>query len=77
VFKKLIFLLLTTYLLQAEIYEDIKFEGLSQISTTIATETSNFKKNKEYSDEQINNTLKKFYKFGYFNDIVISKKIKS
>ncbi|MCK5109900.1 MAG: outer membrane protein assembly factor BamA [Arcobacteraceae bacterium] len=72
-YKKLIYLpLLTSYLLGASTFTDIKFEGLSQISTTVAIETSNFKKNKPYSDNQINKTLKEFYKFGYFNDIAVT-----
>jgi len=53
-------------------FDNIKFEGLSQISQTIAHEISDFKPNKSYNDEQINNALKKFYDFGYFKDIVVS-----
>ncbi len=72
-YKKLIALaLLTSYLLGASEFTDIKFKGLSQISQITAIETSGFKANKEYSDKQINNTLKEFYKFGYFNDISVS-----
>jgi len=72
-YKKLLYLpLLVTYLFSATQYSDIKFEGLSQISQTIAIETSEFKKNTSYSEQQINNTIKSFYKFGYFNNIKVT-----
>jgi len=74
-YKKLLYLpLLVTYLFSATQYNDIKFEGLSQISQTIAIETSKFNKNTAYSEQQINNTIKSFYKFGYFNNIKVTTK---
>jgi len=47
----------------------IKFEGLTQISEKIALEKLNIKINQEYSNKQLNDALKTFYNFNYFNDI--------
>ena len=76
-YKKSVFIFLLWFLILSPIFakslfKDIKFKGLSQISQTVAYEISNFKKDELYSEEQINNTLKKFYDFGYFKDIVVS-----
>ncbi len=51
---------------------NIKFEGLTQISPKIANEIIN-KNNSNYTSEDINNAIKKFYEFNYFNDIQVFK----
>ncbi len=71
--KKIIYLLLLTLSVFAESkYKNVQFEGLSQISKTIALETSGFEPNNVYTQKRINKAIKEFFKFGYFNDIVVS-----
>jgi outer membrane protein insertion porin family len=55
----------------SKIAKDVKLEGLTQISTKIANEILNIKKNDVYTDEQINKAIKEFYSFNYFNDIKV------
>jgi len=55
---------------------NITFEGLTQISPKIANEIINNKNNNNYTSEDINNAIKKFYEFNYFNDIQVFKENK-
>lgn len=52
----------------------IEFQGLTQISKKIALETLDIKKGGIYTSDQINKSLKRFWKFGYFKDISIYNK---
>jgi len=56
---------------------NIKFEGLTQISNKIANEIISNQNSNNYSDEDINNAIKKFYEFNYFNDIEVYEQNKS
>jgi outer membrane protein insertion porin family len=55
-----------------DLANNIKFEGLTQISPKIANEIIN-KTNNNYTSEDINKAIKKFYEFNYFNDIQVFK----
>ncbi|MDC0932944.1 outer membrane protein assembly factor BamA [Arcobacteraceae bacterium] len=71
-YKKIIFILLISLnLYSAQNYKEIKFIGLTQISNQVALETVNLQKD-SYSNEEINNAIKKFYKFNYFSNISVS-----
>lgn len=73
-FKKIIYVLVVTSALFAQsTYKAIEFKGLSQISKTVALETSKFEPNQKYTNRQINKTLKKFFEFGYFKDISVKE----
>jgi outer membrane protein insertion porin family len=54
-----------------EAYEKVEFIGLTQISKQVATETANLPKN-NYSAEDINQAIKKFYTFNYFTNISVT-----
>lgn len=64
-------LVLATFLHAQEI-ESIKYVNLSKISQDIADDTLNMKVGDTLDEKQINNAIKKFYKFGYFNDISVN-----
>ncbi len=77
-YKKIIYiLLLATTILASTQVEEVKFEGLTQISKNVALETSKYLKNKEYTQKQINEAIKSFYKFRYFKDIWVTQKNKT
>ena len=67
-------LLFTSSIFAQSAFKSIQFEGLSQISQTVALEISEFKENDTYSEFKINKTIKDFFKFGYFEDIVVTTK---
>lgn len=58
-------------LLHAEQIQSIKYINLSMVSTNIADETLDLQVGDELDIRKINKAVKKFYKFGYFNDIQI------
>lgn len=58
-------------LLHAEQIKSIKYINLSMLSTNIANETLDLQAGDEIDVKKINKAIKKFYKFGYFNDIKI------
>jgi outer membrane protein insertion porin family len=62
----------TTYLFSSQAFKEIKFEGLTQISTNVAQETLSYKKKNQYEYEEINNDIKKFFDFGYFDNIWVT-----
>ncbi len=71
-YKKIIYIaLFTPLLLLATNFQNIKFEGLSKISDEVALEIAKFTPNEVYTDQNINNSIKEFYKFGYFKDISV------
>lgn len=49
----------------------INFENLSRISSKVALENVGLAKGDTYETSQITKALKKFYKFGYFDDISV------
>jgi len=73
-FKKIILLctLSGSLLFAAGTFENIKFEGLTQISKEIALETIKLKKENNYTNEEINDAINKFYEFNYFRDIWVT-----
>ncbi len=66
---------IATLSFSSEVYkfDNIKFEGLTQISSNIALDTLKLDGKKEITEEQINKAIKDFYNFNYFNDITVSK----
>ena len=72
--KLIIFILFSVFAFGSQSYKDIKFTGLTQISNEIALEITKFKKDKPYTEELINKSIKKFYKFNYFTDITVTSK---
>jgi outer membrane protein insertion porin family len=68
--KILFSLLLLFYIAHANIKE-IKLEGLTQISHKIALEKIGIEKDSQINKDQLNQSLKELYEFGYFNDIEI------
>ena len=55
----------------SHIANNIELKGLTQISKRIALEKLQIKKGSNYTDEDINDAIKRFYNFNYFNDIVV------
>ena len=53
----------------AQSITDIQFLNLSKISPAIAQETAGMEVGEEIDQYKINEAVKKFYKFGYFNNI--------
>ncbi|QOG11180.1 outer membrane protein assembly factor BamA [Arcobacter sp. FWKO B] len=51
--------------------KEIKFENLARVSEKIAFETIDFKVGDNIDITKIDNTLKKFFQFGYFDDILV------
>ena len=68
--KKILLLLsIASYSMSSQDINEIKFQGLTQISNEIALETLKFNAESDYSLTQINEAIKKFYAFNYFNNI--------
>lgn len=61
----------TATLLSAQTVKSILYKNLSRISPKIANETILLKPGKDFSDKDINDSLKKFYAFNYFDDIQV------
>jgi outer membrane protein insertion porin family len=59
-------------LFAAEKFESIAFEGLTQISKSIALENIKFENEDSYTAEELNTAIKEFYKFAYFKDIWVT-----
>lgn len=59
-------------LLQAEQITSIEYVNLTKISSTIANETLGIKVGEEVDINKINSAIKDFYKFSYFDDIVVN-----
>ncbi|WP_419764789.1 MAG: outer membrane protein assembly factor BamA [Arcobacter sp.] len=64
-------LVLATFLHAQEI-QSIKYVNLSKISQDIADETTELRVGDEINNKSINSAIKKFYKFGYFDDISVN-----
>ena len=66
--KKIIPLSLTlSSLLLSQTITSIKYEGLLHLSTDVATEISGIHVGDEFDINKIDESLKKFYKQGYFS----------
>jgi outer membrane protein insertion porin family len=65
-------LFITTVLFSSETFKEIKFEGLTQISADVALETLTHKKKNQYEYEEVNEDIKKFFEFGYFDNIWVT-----
>jgi outer membrane protein insertion porin family len=63
--------LLFSTLLLAQDITDIQFLNLSKISPDIANDTLNMKIGDEIDVKKINTAIKKFYRFGYFDNITV------
>ncbi|MGB7403831.1 MAG: outer membrane protein assembly factor BamA [Arcobacter sp.] len=64
-------LMLATFLHGQEI-QSIKYVNLSRISQDIADETIDLRVGDDINNKSINSAIKKFYKFGYFDDIKVN-----
>ncbi|MEA3513771.1 MAG: outer membrane protein assembly factor BamA [Campylobacterota bacterium] len=72
-YKKIILLFIfITNILANEKFEEIKFEGLTQISQEIALETMKFKNQEDYTIKKLDDSIKEFYKFRYFKNIWVT-----
>ncbi|MEA2050881.1 MAG: outer membrane protein assembly factor BamA [Campylobacterota bacterium] len=68
-------LLLTTLFscsLFAQSFTELKFDGLTQISNEIAKDTVKLKTKNNYTINEIDDAIKKFYKFRYFDNIYVT-----
>ena len=54
----------------ADTIQSIEYNNLNKISQKIVNETLDIKVGDEFDNNKINNAIKEFYKFGYFDDIV-------
>ncbi len=71
--KKSILLSMTlAVILHAEQVTSIEYVNLTKISTTIANETLEIKVGEELDIKKVNNSIKKFYRFNYFDDILVA-----
>ena len=71
--KKIIYpIAFMTSLYASQDINNISFEGLTQISNEIAIETLNLENNSSYDEKTINEAIKKFYDFKYFDNIWVT-----
>ncbi len=67
--KTLLFLSMASYAIAAQEISDVKFSGLTQMSTQSALETIHLSKQSEYTLPEVNKAIKKLYSLNYFDDI--------
>ena len=72
-FKILFSWMLIGSLLMAQKVTQIKFEGLSHLSPTIAKEIAGIHVGDQINAEKINDSIKKFFSQGYFKDVWVDK----
>ena len=72
-FKILFPWMLIGSLLMAQKVTQIKFEGLSHLSPTIAKEIAGIHVGDQINAEKINDSIKKFFSQGYFKDVWVDK----
>lgn len=76
--KKIIYpIAFITSLYASHNINNISFKGLTQISNEIALETLDLENNSTYNDKTINEAIKKFYDFKYFDNIWVTDKNKT
>ena len=68
--KAILFSLACATALCADTIQSIEYNNLNKISQKIVNETLDIKVGDEFDNNKINNAIKEFYKFGYFDDIV-------
>jgi len=61
-------------LLEAKTINDIQFDGLVHLSEPVAKESLGFEVGEQLSDKKIDESIKRFYQYGYFTDIWVSEK---
>jgi len=64
-------LLLFTLNLFAQTLDSIKFEGMVHISEPVALRMLAFEKGDEINIKMVDDAIKKYFKQGYFNDILV------
>lgn len=69
--KVVLFSLACATALSANIIKSIEYENLSKVSPKIVNEILDLKVGDELNNEQLNKAIKKFYDFGYFDDITV------
>lgn len=67
-------LFLSVTLLQAKTVKDIQFDGLVHLSKSVAKESLGFDVYDEISEKKIEQSIQRFYKYGYFTDISVTEK---
>ena len=60
--------------LQAKTVKDIQFDGLVHLSKSVAKESLGFDIHDEISEKKIEQSIQRFYKYGYFTDISVTEK---
>ena len=73
---RILFLLLIFFIgiLHAKTVNDIQFDGLVHLSEPVAKENLGFEVGDRLSDKKIDESIKRFYQYGYFTDIWVSEK---
>jgi outer membrane protein insertion porin family len=66
-------LLLGSITLQAAMIKDIRYKGLIHISPNTAAEISGLRKGEQLDIVKIDNSIKKFFNYGYFADIYVTE----
>ena len=69
--KILLIVCISLNILAAQKYQNIEFKGLTQISNEVALETVKLKNN-SYTNKEINEAVKAFYKFDYFTNVYVT-----
>ncbi len=72
--KLILFSLACVTMLGANTIKSIDYKNLNKISPKIVNETLSIKTGDEINYYKINQALKKFYRFGYFDDILVDEK---
>ena len=67
----ILFSIAAATVLSAQTIQTITYKNLTRISPKIADETIGIKINDEFNAKKINESLKKFYEFNYFDDIEV------
>jgi len=74
IFRIFTFWILVGALLSAQTVTAIKFEGLAQLSPNMAKEIADIHIGEEMSAEKVNDSIKKLFAQGYFDDISVDKR---
>lgn len=74
IFRIFTFWILIGALLSAQTVTAIKFEGLAQLSPNMAKEIADIHIGEEMSAEKVNDSIKKLFAQGYFDDISVDKR---
>ena len=71
--KKIIFIItILSSTLFSQNFTELKFDGLTQISEEIAKDTVKLKSKNNYTNSEINEAIKSFYNFRYFDNIYVT-----